>query len=281
MLSELKKYVHKPALYAPSTAKFWDDEHISKGMLTDHLDPKVDSATRNHAFIERSADWIAQRLPPSQFPHLLDLGCGPGLYAERFHTRGYHVTGVDMSRRSIDYARKSAQTLGYDINYLQQNYLEFVNIEEFDCAVMIYCDYGALSDLNREKLLANVFQALKPGGVFLLDVCSTMHEKDRKESSDWSFHENGFWRENAYLCLQSFFRYDKSETYLNQYIVITDGAVDCYNIWDQLFSPESLKDELQTAGFCEIDLYSDVAGSLFTPESPIICAIGRKGTRTG
>ncbi len=63
-----------------------------------------------------------------------------------------------MSRRSIDYARKSAQTLGYDINYLQQNYLEFVNIEEFDCAVMIYCDYGALSDLNRKNYLPMYFK---------------------------------------------------------------------------------------------------------------------------
>jgi hypothetical protein len=66
MLSELKKYVHKPALYAPSPQSFGMTS-ISQRNAHRPSDPKVDSATRNHAFIERSADWIAQRLPPSQF----------------------------------------------------------------------------------------------------------------------------------------------------------------------------------------------------------------------
>ena len=39
MFNELKKYSIKPELYAPSTDKFWDDEHISKGMLEAHLNP--------------------------------------------------------------------------------------------------------------------------------------------------------------------------------------------------------------------------------------------------
>ena len=39
MFNKLSDYVIKPELYAPSTGKFWDDEHISKGMLEAHLNP--------------------------------------------------------------------------------------------------------------------------------------------------------------------------------------------------------------------------------------------------
>ena len=45
MFNELKKHVIKPPLYSQSTNKFWDDEHISKGMLEAHLNPNWDAAT--------------------------------------------------------------------------------------------------------------------------------------------------------------------------------------------------------------------------------------------
>ena len=108
----------KPELYEQSTAKFWDDEHISNEMLKAHLDPTWDAASRNHSFIAKSVDWITQLAPPLQYRKLLDLGCGPGLYADNFCKNGYEVTGIDYSHRSIDYARSTALKKNSDITYL-------------------------------------------------------------------------------------------------------------------------------------------------------------------
>ena len=45
--------------------------------------------------------------PTSRLSTLLDLEvCGPGLYSELFAESGYQVTGVDFSKRSIDYAQR-------------------------------------------------------------------------------------------------------------------------------------------------------------------------------
>ena len=88
----------KPELYAPSTSAFWDDEHISKGMLEAHLDPNWEAASRKHEFIDESVKWIESIAPSSQYRELLDLGCGPGLYAERFSNIGYSVTGRTMKQ---------------------------------------------------------------------------------------------------------------------------------------------------------------------------------------
>ena len=82
MFNTLRNYLVKPELYTPSTCPFWDEEHISKGMLEAHLNPELNAATRKHDFVDKSVNWIASIAPPVQFKNLLDLGCGPGIYAE-------------------------------------------------------------------------------------------------------------------------------------------------------------------------------------------------------
>lgn len=63
---------------------FWDGPHISKQMLKAHLALDYEGASRKQSFIDRSAAWISALVPSMNYPLLLDIGCGPGLYAERF-----------------------------------------------------------------------------------------------------------------------------------------------------------------------------------------------------
>lgn len=155
LFGDLHDLMKPPALYERTDAAFWDDEHISRGMLAAHLDPEFEGASRSFAFMDRSVDWICATAPPATHPRLLDLGCGPGLYAERFARAGYAVTGVDLSPRSLDHARRSANEQGLAIDYRCRNYLELDLDGSFDIAVMIYCDYGALSSDERRVAFAS------------------------------------------------------------------------------------------------------------------------------
>lgn len=276
MFKNLTEFLATPKLYAPSSAPFWDDEHVSKGMLAAHLDPDRDAASRNHMFIDQSVEWISRILPPTENPRLLDLGCGPGLYAERFCQKGYQVTGVDLSKRSIDHARESASKQGLEIAYINQNYLELSLRDAFDIVVLIYCDYGCISDRNREKILANAFRALKPTGHLILDVFTPLQHRGKSESETWRYEQEGFWKAEPHLCLESFHRYDDSNTFLDRYIVVTDKGVDCYNIWDHTFEVEDLISELNGAGFVDVDTYGNVAGTAYQPDSTLICAVAKK-----
>lgn len=276
MFSKLTELLAKPKLYAPSTAPFWDDEHISKGMLAAHLNPEWDAASRTHVFIDTSVEWISRMLPSRENPQLLDLGCGPGLYTERFCRKGYQVTGVDLSKRSINYARESASKQGLGITYINQNYLELSLQDTFDIVVLIYCDYGVMSDDNREKILANAYRALKPNGHLILDVFTPLQHKGKSESTTWSYEQEDFWKAEPHLCLESFHRYDDSNTFLDRYIVVTDTEIDCYNIWDHTFEAEDLLSELNGAGFADVNLYGNVAGAVYQPDSTLICAVAKK-----
>ncbi len=274
--TKLLSYLTKPDIYAKSTAKFWDDEHISKGMLEAHLNPDFEGASRKHEFMDRSADWIVTIAPPQQYRNLLDLGCGPGLYTQRFYERGYQVTGIDYSTRSVEYARNMAMSKDYSITYRYQNYLNISYQEEFDVITLIYCDICVLSDEERELLLHKIYHALKPNGIFIVDVTTPTQYKGREEAKSWSYGGSDFWSDEQHLCLNAFYRYDDSNTMLNQMVVITEASANCYYLWDHTYTEEELKESLISSGFGRVELYGDFAGAKYQPDGCCICAVAVK-----
>ncbi len=177
-LASLIALQNKPAPFTPGEPLFWNDPHISAQMLKAHLDPNSDLASRRPETIDAMVAWIAAEVGLAPGDAVLDLGCGPGLYATRLAQRGMTVTGVDYSRRSIDYAQAAAQTAGLAITYRYENYLELTDENCYDLALLIYGDYCPLSPEQRTRLLANIRRALRPGGYFVFDVSTrTLREK--------------------------------------------------------------------------------------------------------
>ena len=140
MFDFMEKHMKPPLMYAESTSIFWKDEYISKKLLEIHLDPNVELASRKPDFIERSLNWISETVPATQYPKLLDIGCGPGIYAEKFAKAGYEVTGVDFSKRSIEYAKNIAGKHKLPITYICDDYLKMEIQTFFDFVTLIYCD---------------------------------------------------------------------------------------------------------------------------------------------
>ena len=275
-MKELFKYMHKPQPYAPSTGAFWDDEHISKGMLKAHLDPAGDGATRNLAFVEQSAQWLIDTFPAETYPFLLDLGCGPGIYGELFARAGFCVTGVDFSRRSIDYATESAQKAKLDITYRYMDYLTLDYCEQFDIITLIWCDFGVLSPADRKTLLQKMHTALKPGGILVLDVFSEQKFLEKKESKTYEyFPQGGFWQAGEHACLSSLYKY-ADRVVAEQAIILREGKIDCFNIWEHYFSRQELEEELAMHGFSQLRVFSDIAGKEYSPDSLTICFAARK-----
>lgn len=264
-----------PAPYAPSTAPFWDDEHISKHMLAAHLNERTDAASRKPAFMDKSADWISG-LYGARDKRLLDLGCGPGLYSERFHKAGFEVTGVDLSERSIAYARAHALAAGLDIDYRRQNYFTLDERDAYDMATLIYCVIGEFSPADRHALLTKVFAALKPGGHFTLDVLSGDYLKHVAPGRKAEYCEDGFWADKPYLCVQTNLWYEATQNILEQDVVVTDQGCECYNIWNQLYTVDTLTRELTSAGFEDIKFFDDIAGAPYTGKSETLCALAAK-----
>jgi len=265
----------KPPLYTPNIDKFWDDEHISKQMLAYHLNPYNEPASRNHAFIQESVNWISRLANDPKGKYLLDLGCGPGIYAERFNEKGFIVTGIDFSKRSVEYAKASAASNEKQITYLYQDYLEIDYENQFDIITLIYCDFGVLNPENRHTLLCKIKKALRPGGILILDGATDKQYAALVENQTVEYCDGGFWSADPYICIQRYCHYAETCNHLDQYIVISDDTCRCFNIWNQSYDSISLGRELTRAGFKDLHFYDDVCGKSLSDDSNTICVAAR------
>ena len=279
-LALLNSLQEKPAPFTPGERLFWDDPYISEQMLATHLDPSKDLASRRPETIDRTVDWLATSLGMQPGTSILDLGCGPGLYSMRFAQRGFTVTGVDYSRRSIRYAKENALQLGLDICYRYQNYLTLEDTGQYDVAMLIFGDYCPLSPEQRSKLLQNGYRALKPGGYFVLDVSTRVLRKRYGSVNGWYVAENGFWKPGVHLVLEQGFDYPDQSIFLDQVIVIeSSGKLSVYRMWFQDFTRDTITNELENGDFVVQSTWNDLHGTPLTDDTEWIGVVAQKRQR--
>lgn len=267
----------KPNPFTPGEQLFWDDPHISAQMLKWHLDPNNDVASRRAETIKCSVDWIVEKTGLKIGDNVLDLGCGPGLYAFRLAEKRLRVTGVDYSRSSIDYALQYAAEHLLDIRYRYQNYLELKDENQYEAVLLIYGDLCPLSPDQRRTLLGNVRRALKPGGYFVLDVTTRNHREKHGNRKSWYAVEAGFWKPGPHLVLEEGFDYPDQSIFLDQAIVIEqNGQVSVYRNWFQDYDCATINAELQQAGFEVQSFWNDLLGTPFTIDTDWIGIIAQK-----
>lgn len=248
-------------MFEPGEPRFWDDPHISQSMLEAHLNPNHDAASRRPAVIDRIVEHLlASGLVKSGF-QLLDLGCGPGLYAQRLAKAGVEVVGVDISQRSLGYARQQAREAGVRVDYILQNFLDLNFREEFDAVLQVYGELCVFSDDKRDRLLQKVHQALRPEGVFIFDVSTRVSRDARSPQNNWRIEEGGFWRPWQHLVLEQGYDYPEADVWLDQYMVVDHQGCQVYRNWFHEYSRDSIQEVLQQAGFKVLQVWNDLAGS--------------------
>lgn len=279
MFEELEKINERPEPFEFYTASdLWTDVHTSAQMLLFHLNETVDLSSRNTEFINRSVEWIASRFDIDENFKIADFGCGPGLYTTRLAKRGANVTGIDFSKRSIDYARKIAVRERLDIAYVGQNYLDFETEDRFDLVLMIMCDFCALSPAQRKEILRKFCKMLKAGGSVLLDVYSLSAFEKKKEETIYEVNLlDGFWSPNKYYGFLNIFKYDDAKVSLDKYTIVEPERTRTVYNWLQYFTPEGLEREFAGAGFSVNEVYADVAGAPFDPKTPEFAVIATRG----
>ena len=269
-LAELSK---KPALFTPGEKKFWDDPHISKCMLEAHLDPNHDAASRRPEIIDQTVHYLFESGILKYGMKVLDLGCGPGLYSERLCKAGVEVVGLDISERSIEYARRKAKESGLKIDYRCMNFFDIDYTNEFDAVIQVYGELNTFPDAMRDRFLKLVYKALKKDGIFIFDVTTRAHRMKYGLKNGWYISNGGFWRPGMHIVLEQGFDYPKEDTWLDQYIVVDEHGIKVYRNWFHDYSLDSINAVLNAAGFNTKYVWNDLTGSPFTADGDWI-AIG-------
>jgi SAM-dependent methyltransferase len=277
VFSFLAEQNRRPPLFSVHTAEeLWTDPHIAEQMLSFHLDPDQDLASRNHAFIQESIRWLNGRFDLAAGKRVLDLGCGPGLYANGLAALGASVTGVDFSGNSIRHARSVASASKLGVDYLQADYLELRLAETFDLILLIFGDFCALGPDRRRRLLDNARKWLSPGGRFVFDVSSAaLFERIQESVSYEAAPEGGFWSAEPHFSFTHRFKYEADMAYLDRYAVIEENRHREVFNWIQCYDRSSLESELRDAEWIAEETFGDVAGGILDPDADFFAVVAR------
>lgn len=251
-IKSLKKLSAKPRLYEKGTSVMWTDPHISKQLLELHINPEHDVASRSRDKIELVSEFILDQANKSNI-NILDMGCGPGLYAEHFAKKGYSVTGIDFSENSIKYAKQHAKENGLNIEYHHMDYLNLDYENEFDLVILIYMDFCALIPDERDKVLENVHKALKQGGMYIFDVVNEKNIDKKIIPQSWDIQEKGFWKDSPHMVLNNGYHYPEAKVLANHHIVMDDkDNIETYIFWNHYYTKNDIIPILESKGFSEI-----------------------------
>jgi SAM-dependent methyltransferase len=278
MFTILKQISWRPKpfeIYSPEM--LWDDDYISIQLLGLHLDPKVEMVSRGPKFIDQSAAWLISYLDITKKTRIADLGCGPGLYSIRFAEQGAEVTGVDISRRSIEFAKQTAIRKNLSIEYISQNYFDFRSPKKFDLIFMIFCDFCSFGPDKHRLIFRKFHDILADEGAVVLDVYTLNQFNLREEFINYEHVEyDGFWSADEYFGFLNIFKYEDEKVILDKYTLIEKKRTRMFYNWLQYFGKESLFNIFEENGFQIESYFANLAGLSYTDDALEIAVVARK-----
>jgi len=146
----------------PANRRPWYEE------LYENYARKYDNEVFVHGTVGE-CDFLEKEFNYDKSLRILDVGCGTGRHAIELTSRGYHVTGIDLSEAQLARAREKAAERGLQINFQCHDARNLSFEKEFDAAIML-CEGGFSlmeTDEMNFRILQSAARALKPGGLFI------------------------------------------------------------------------------------------------------------------
>ncbi|MDI6814357.1 MAG: class I SAM-dependent methyltransferase, partial [Desulfitobacteriaceae bacterium] len=222
-------------------------------------------------FLERLLDSVPH--PQGERLHVLDTACGTGMHAIALAQRGYIVVGTDLSPSMIAQAKQNALAAGTSLRFETVGFgaqAALLGEKSFDA---VLCLGNSLPHLLTEEALdealADFYRLLRPKGAVLIqnrNFDQVMQNRQR-EMEPQSIREEG--REWLFIRF-----YDFLENGLIRFNFLTlsrQADQPWKQDWQSSFLRPLLADELSKslllAGFPDIQLFGNLAGEPFNPQS--------------
>jgi SAM-dependent methyltransferase len=246
----------------------WNDPEFSRRMLGEHLSQEHGMASRQSAVIDDHVAWLHAEVLGGKPSRILDLACGPGLYASRLAKRGHQCTGIDFGPASIEYAREAAQSDGLSCRYVEGDLrtTDFAGPDDdlYDLVILIYGELNVFREEEARGILRRARAVLAPGGKLVLEP----HTYDAVHRAGdappvWSSAEQGLFSDHPHLRLDEAF-WDRKQGIATQRYYIVDaasGRVQRHSSSMQAYGDDHYATLLADAGFSIDAMHGMLTGS--------------------
>jgi SAM-dependent methyltransferase len=177
---------------------------------------------------------------------ILDVPCGLGRLARVLDSRGYGVTGVDLSEESLAHARSVDSGIRWECRDMR----DLPWRAAFDGAYCFGNSFGYLDDAGNEEFLRSVASTLKPGGRFVLETPMVA------ESALATVKERSWWKVGD-IHLLAANRFDPPSGRLEtEYTFVSSGHVEVRYGTHRMYTYRQLVDLFRTAGFSDVTTWT-------------------------
>ncbi|MCL0081979.1 class I SAM-dependent methyltransferase [Dehalococcoidia bacterium] len=202
---------------------------------------------------------------------VLDLCCGPGRHSIALAKKGLTVTGVDRSRFLLAKAEARAEEQNVEVEWVEEDMRYFTCHEAFDLVLNMFTSFGYFDNKDDDlKVLQNIHQSLRPGGICLLDVvgkewlAKAFQPTTAQEAPDGS------------LLVQRHEIFDDWTRIRNEWILVKKDKAESFRFHHTIYSAQELKDRLRQVGFQRIRMFGDLEGNEYGPNARRLVAVGWK-----
>jgi len=241
----------------------WDDPEFSERMLAEHLSQEHDLASRRSEAIYQQVEWVFSSVLGSRPVRVLDLACGPGLYALHLAGKGCDYVGIDFSPASICHAREITAAERLSCTFHRADVRDGLFGEGFDFAMMIYGQFNVFPRDQGLEILKNAHKALKPGGTLLLEVQTLEQiQKAGEAGPSWYASETGLFSWEPHVVLQeNFWDADvRASTTRFSIIDAQTSTVSTYALSNEAYTEDEIEDALVSVGFDNLERFPSLNG---------------------
>ena len=272
-----------PAPWAEGEKIPWNDPGFSARMLREHLSQEHDAASRRFEIVDAHVRWIHEKVLKAEPSRILDLGCGPGLYANRLAVLGHTCVGIDFSPASIAYAREQAARDGLDVTYIEGDIRTADCGGGHDLVMQIFGEFNVFRRAEARGILEKAHRALVPGGRLLLEPHTFAAVRGiGLQPSSWYSAQTGLFSEEPHLCLQENFWDAGSHVAIERYYIVdaATGEVTRHSSSMQAYTEREYRALLAGCGFLEVEFGLPAEWSTGGAGSALTLILSRKRSET-
>jgi SAM-dependent methyltransferase len=219
---------------------------------------------------------IEQLLGLSPQDQVLDLACGAGRHLLALHRAGFSaLTGLDLSQPLLDVARRRLDEAGaHAVELIRSDMRRIPLRAAFDTILSLFTSFGYFAtDAENERVLQAVWDALRPGGMLLID---TLNAPATRASL---IRAEEFCDDRGDVCISR--NYDPDLRRVDKVTHIRRPGLAPRRIEEsvRVYDGDELSGALHRHGFGHVACYGSLDGAPYGPASPRLVAVGRKPQR--